>query len=105
MALTKADKQELIELFAGLKPADCSGDIEAIVKLQATQTEQMATMTKNMDKVVLTVYGNGKPGLVTIVSGLVSSMGILKWVGVLVGASVFGLVWAIITHTVEIVAK
>lgn len=103
MALTKADKDELKQILSDTKPTDCSDDIQAIISVQATQTEQLANIMTFMKDIKLTVYGNGKPGLTTIVSGLVSAMGILKWIGIALGGSVIAFIWAIITHSVEIV--
>ncbi|CAK0753197.1 hypothetical protein CCP3SC15_1920013 [Gammaproteobacteria bacterium] len=51
------------------------------------------------------MYGNGKPGLTTIVASLVSQAAIVKWFGLTFGVLMCGLLWGIFTHTVEIVAK
>jgi hypothetical protein len=105
MALTKADIETLRGLFAEAKPSgkDCSGDVQAIVKIQATQTEQLKTITDNMNKVVLTVYGNGKPGLVTLVSGVVSFLSIIKWASGIIGGLIITLVWLIVTGQISLV--
>ena len=107
MALTKADIEILKGLIADVKPSgnDCSDDVQAIIKVQATQVEQLRTITDTINKVTLTLYGNGKPGLTTTVASLVSQAGFLKWIGGGFGLMVLALIWAILTHTVEIVAK
>jgi hypothetical protein len=103
MTLTKADIEVFKGLIAEVKPADCSEDIEAIVKVQTRQIEQIDNIIKTVDKMVVTIYGNGKPGLVTTVTGLVSAMGILKWIGITLGGSIIVFIWAVITHSVEII--
>jgi hypothetical protein len=103
MTLTKADIEIFKELISNIKPKDCSDDIQEIVNIQTTQTEQIKTLVAIVKDTQDTVYGITKPGLVTIVTGLVSAMGILKWIGIVLGGSVIVFIWAIITHSVEIV--
>ncbi len=99
----KTNEQVVKELTAVINnSAPCSDDIQAIMAVQVKQTEQINTMIVLVDKVVLTLYGNGKPGLTTIISELKSAFTILKWVGTVVGGLVIAFVWAVITHAITI---
>jgi hypothetical protein len=79
MALTKADKQELIELFAGIKTPDCSDDISKLLQASTLQGEQIKNLADSMKSVKETIYGNGKPGLTTVVNGLVDRASQNRW--------------------------
>jgi len=103
VALTKADKQELIELFAGLKPADCSDDIQKLLQSSILQGEQIRGLTETMKQVKETLYGNGKPGLTTVVTGLVDRAGQSRWfnnlfVQIIMGLGVGAVFYVVLSH-------
>ena len=101
MSLTATDKKELIELFTSIKQPrvrDCSDDIQAIITVQARQTEQIDNLMTLVDKITSTIYGNGKPGLVTTISGLVSKMNFIQWIGIILGGLMLTYFFTVITH-------
>ena len=92
MALSQADIEKL-KLAIRESGAGCSDDIESLVKANVLQTEQISNLMTTVGNISKTIYGNGKPGMVSDVSNIKMVVGILKWAGTVIGALVIGLLW------------
>jgi hypothetical protein len=69
--MTPNQFQELKEMIASIaQPHECdkTGEIAEIAQMQAVIVEQLKAIAETNRKVAETVYGNGKPGLTTIVA-------------------------------------
>jgi hypothetical protein len=64
-----AELREIKDLLVGMQ--NCMGDdIGKLSNMQATLIEQVSTVSKTVEKMSQTIYGNGHPGLTTSVNEL-----------------------------------
>jgi hypothetical protein len=68
-AMTKTQYEELKALITEQRP--CPDDVlNRIEQIQAVQTNQIEQMMETVKGLSLTIYGNGHPGLTTVVNAL-----------------------------------
>jgi len=73
---TSKDIAEIKAMLADIQERSCS--IADIQKTQAVLSEQMEQAGKLIEKISLTVYGNGKPGLTTVMEKVVTRLEVLE---------------------------
>lgn len=77
---------DIKDLLTDLK-SDWGDNFSRLLAMQATLTEQVSSVSKAAEKMSLTVYGNGKPGLTTCVSDITTRLNHLekpkKWLDTL----------------------
>lgn len=102
MALTQADIDKLKSAIKE-NSAGCSDDIRQLVEANVLQNEQIKNLTELVGNVTKTIYGNGKPGLVTDISNIKMVVGVLKWAGTIISGLVMGFLWLVFTGQLTVI--